>query len=288
MDSIAWNLIDKYFKDNSYNLVAHHLDSYNDFFNKGIFQIFRENNPIRFIEREAEEMREAGISKANRSVKIGDKKNPNECRIYIGGKNGDKLYFGKPVIYDEDETNKPYQHYMYPNDARLRNMNYGITIHYDIDVEYTYYDGEIKVDTMKTYEKIYLGRFPIMVHSNLCILKGLSREARFNLGECRNDFGGYFIISGKEKLIVSQEKFGDNMLYAKKYKKDELYSYSCEIHSVSEDSSKPIRYTSVKIVAPDIKYTNNQLVVDVPNVKKPIPLFILMRALGVISDKSIK
>ena len=66
-----------------------------------------------------------------------------------------------------------------------------------------------------------------------------------------------------------------------------MYSYSCEIHSVSEDSSKPIRYTSVKIVAPDIKYTNNQLVVDVPNVKKPIPLFILMRALGVISDKSI-
>jgi hypothetical protein len=33
-DSIAWNIIDKYFKDNPYNLVAHHLDSYNDFFNK--------------------------------------------------------------------------------------------------------------------------------------------------------------------------------------------------------------------------------------------------------------
>ena len=40
MDTIAWNLIDKYFKDNPYNLVAHHLDSYNDFFGKGIFQIF--------------------------------------------------------------------------------------------------------------------------------------------------------------------------------------------------------------------------------------------------------
>jgi DNA-directed RNA polymerase beta subunit len=51
MDTVAWNLIDKYFKDNPYNLVAHHLDSYNDFFSKGIFQIFRENNPNRFIER---------------------------------------------------------------------------------------------------------------------------------------------------------------------------------------------------------------------------------------------
>ena len=46
MDTVAWNLIDKYFKDNPYNLVAHHLDSYNDFFSKGIFQIFRENSKV--------------------------------------------------------------------------------------------------------------------------------------------------------------------------------------------------------------------------------------------------
>jgi len=280
MDSISWNLIDKYFKDNPYNLVAHHLDSYNDFFSKGIFQIFRENNPIRFIERE-EEIK----SKKNSEVL------PKECRLYFGGKNGDKLYFGKPIIYDDtslEEGNKPYPHYMYPNDARLRNMNYGITIHYDVDVEFSYTkDNGEKIEEMKTFEKIYLGRFPIMLHSNLCILKGLSSEARFNMGECRNDYGGYFIIGGKEKVIVSQEKFADNMLYVRKYKKDDLYSYSCEIHSVSEDSSKPIRYTSAKIIAPDSSYSNNQIVIDVPNVKKPIPLFILMRALGIISDKSI-
>jgi len=291
MDTIAWNLIDKYFKDNPYNLVAHHLDSYNDFFSKGIFQIFRENNPIRFIERETETAettsKETGPKKTkSKNVKIGDKENPNECLIYLGGKDGSKLYFGKPIIYDE-ETNKPYPHYMYPNDARLRNMTYGVTIHYDIDVDFIYYNGEEKIQQTKTYEKIYLGRFPIMLHSNLCILRGISTEVRFNMGECRNDYGGYFIISGKEKVIVSQEKFGDNMLYVRKYKEDELYSYSCEIHSVSEDSSKPIRYTSAKIVAPDASYTNNQIVIDIPNVKKPIPLFILMRALGVISDKSI-
>ena len=288
MDTIAWNLIDKYFKDNPSNLVAHHLDSYNDFFSKGIFQIFRENNPIRFIERESEEKNENAITKKtkNKPLKLGDKENPNECLIYLGGKNGDKLYFGKPVIYDE-ESNKPYPHYMYPNDARLRNMNYGVTIHYDIEVDFIYYNGDQKMEETKTFEKIYLGRFPIMIHSNLCILKGLSVEARFNLGECRNDSGGYFIISGKEKVIVSQEKFGDNMLYVRKYKEDELYSFSCEVHSVSEDSSKPIRYTSAKIVAPDSTYSNNQIVIDIPNVKKPIPLFILMRALGVISDKSI-
>ena len=53
-DSISWKLIDKYFKDNPTNLVAHHLESYNEFFKNGIRRVFHENNPIRFIEREDE------------------------------------------------------------------------------------------------------------------------------------------------------------------------------------------------------------------------------------------
>ena len=51
--------------------------------------------------------------------------------MYFGGKEGNKIYFGKPVIYDDNNT-----HYMFPNEARLRNMTYGMTIHYDIEVEY--------------------------------------------------------------------------------------------------------------------------------------------------------
>jgi DNA-directed RNA polymerase II subunit RPB2 len=126
-----------------------------------------------------------------------------------------------------------------------------------------------------------------MLQSNLCILKSLTPEVRYNMGECRNDYGGYFIIDGKEKVILCQEKFANNMLYVKKNKNDDIYSYSAEIRSVSEDASKPTRTTSVKMVAKSSKYTNQQLVVDIPNVKKPIPLFILMRALGVVSDQEI-
>lgn len=126
-----------------------------------------------------------------------------------------------------------------------------------------------------------------MLQSNLCILKTLTKEVRFNMGECRNDYGGYFIIDGKEKVIVSQEKFANNMIYIRKNHEDDIYSFSAEIRSVSEDTSKQIRTTAIKIVSPSSVLSNNQIVVAVPNVKKPVPLFILMRALGVVSDKDI-
>ena len=266
-ENISWKVIDKYFKDNPSNLVAHHLESYNDFFNNGIRRIFRENNPIRFIEREDE-----SSSTGNR----------NECLLYLGGKDGTKIYYGKPVIYDDHRA-----HYMFPNDARLRNMTYGITIHYDVEVEFKYYIGAEKKEHTITLPRIFLGRFPVMLQSDLCILNTMNKDVRFNMGECRNDYGGYFIIDGKEKVIISQEKFADNMLYIRTNKADDLYSHSAEIRSVSEDTSKPIRTSSVRIVAPSPSLSNNQIVVSVPNVKKPVPLFILMRALGVISDKDI-
>jgi DNA-directed RNA polymerase II subunit RPB2 len=265
-DNISWNLIDKYFSDNPNNLVAHHLESYNIFCSNGINKIFHENNPIRFIESEDEEKSEKR----------------NECLLYLGGKDGSRIYFGKPVIYDDTHT-----HYMYPNDARLRNMTYGTSIHYDVDVEFIYYVGGERVVHTEKLNKIYLGNFPIMIQSNLCILNTLSRDVRFNMGECRNDYGGYFIINGKEKVIIPQETFANNMIYVKKNTKLDIYSYSAEIRTVSEDASKPIRTTAVKIQAPSPSLSNNQIVVSVPNVRKPIPLFILMRALGVISDKDI-
>jgi len=268
MENISWKLIDTYFRDNPSSLVAHHLESYNDFFNSGINQIFKENNPIRYIDREED-----------------DKSNTNtrkQMLLYLGGKNGDKIYFGKPIIYDDERT-----HYMYPNDARLRNMTYGMTIHYDVDVDIIYFEGSERKEYNITLNQIYLGKFPIMLQSNMCILKDLAAEVRFNMGECLNDYGGYFIIDGKEKVIIPQEKFADNMIYIRKNKADDIYSYSAEVRSVSEDPSKPQRTMAIKIIAPSTILSNNQIVVAVPNVKKPVPLFILMRALGVISDKEI-
>ena len=273
---IIWKIIDKYFKEDPYSLVKHNLESYNNFFGKELTDIFIQNNPIKILKQQDEKTGEFNL----------------RCHLYLGGKNGDKIYYGKPIIYDEHR-----QHYMYPNEARLRNMNYGMTIHYDVEVEHHIVTdkGEILNETI-VLEKIYLGKFPIMLHSNYCILKGMTRSLQFYCGECRNDMGGYFIIDGKEKTIVSQEKFADNLLYIRAAKNnmlessdliDDKFTHSVEVKSRSEDPSKPVRTTYVRLVAPGPKYMNRQIVVMIPNVRAPIPLFIVMRALGILSDKAI-
>jgi DNA-directed RNA polymerase II subunit RPB2 len=266
-ERFPWLIIDKYFNDNPNYLVAHHLDSYNSFYNEGLKRIFKEKNPIKIMKEQDAKTGEFAL----------------KCDMYLGGKNGDKLYYGKPMIYDENR-----EHFMYPNEARLRNMTYGITIHYDVEVDFFILNNETgEIEQSSTVlQKIFLGRFPIMLQSDLCILNGLDKQVRFRMGECRNDKGGYFIIDGKEKCIVCQEKFADNMLYVRD-KGNDLYTHSAEIRSVSEDASKPVRTLSIKIVAPSTTRTNKQLVVIVPNVRKPVPLFILMRALGIEADRDI-
>ena len=370
VNQIAWNIIDKYFEDNPNALVRHHLDSFNDFYKNDIFRIFKEMNPITIMSKRDDATGEF----------------MSKCYLYLGGKNGDLVYFAKPVIYDDKHS-----HYMFPNEARLRNMSYSMAIHYDVEVviqdtlapgelprafhggnqenteayanivdpvqrhEFSSYKGgkiningepdmydnyhktmmggeepehireygedikggakekklkikqaqklspaeiaKVREEMEKTVknniqtrefklEKIYLGRFPIMVQSDFCILSGMPREIRYNFGECKNDVGGYFIIDGKEKTVVPQEKFGDNMLRVEK-SNGEPYIYLSEIKSVSENISKPIRTLRVGIVGPTTKYTNLNIVVDIPNVRKPVPIFIVFRALGVISDKDI-
>ena len=265
-NNATWNIIEKFFYDNPQVLVKHHIDSYNNFFRTGLKRIFKEKNPIIFQKEQDMDTKEFKY----------------RCELYLGGKDGSKIYYGKPVIYDDNR-----EHFMYPNEARLRNMTYGISIHYDLEVEFKVIDDEGKFqESSMTYEHVFLGRFPIMLQSDLCILNGLNREVRYNMGECRNDYGGYFIIDGKEKVIISQEKFADNMLYIRE-NYNEIYSHGADIRTVSEDASKPERTLSVRIVSPTKQYSNNQIVVNIPNVRKPIPLFIVFRALGVISDREI-
>ena len=120
MDSISWKFIDKMFKENDNFLTNHHLDSYNRFFDSGIKEVFKNQNPMKFY-RTKDDKHNVFKHKAN---------------IYFGGRNADKIYYGKPIIYDKDEEGER-QHYMYPNEARIRNMSYAFTIHYDVVIDVT-------------------------------------------------------------------------------------------------------------------------------------------------------
>ena len=328
INEIPWEILNKYFTENPHFLTDHHLKSYNDFFDKGLSQLFKERNPIHFLKERVvittdDETRHIGYqtslgesipvtydemvniyphkshealeklwdsSRGKGPIKTNTREDYKyECKLFVGGRNGDKLYFGKPIIYEKDGEN----HFMYPNEARLRNMTYAFTLHVDIEAVYKIYikraDGSNKYD-LQTHsillEKIYMGKFPIMLQSNQCILHNLTPEVRFNMGECRTDPGGYFIVDGKEKVIVCQEQFADNVVYVQANTND-IYSFSSKIRSVSEDASKPIRTLAIRLVAEQTTLVNQQIVVAIPNVRKPIPLFIVMRALGVISDKEI-
>ena len=53
---------------------------------------------------------------------------------------------------------------------------------------------------------IIFGKIPIIVKSKYCVLnnKGINEECKF-------DSGGYSIINGNEKVIISQEKIANNL-----------------------------------------------------------------------------
>ena len=187
---LIWNVIDHYFKDNPNLLVKHHLESYNQFFNRDIKNIFREKNPITILKELDEETKEYSL----------------QAKMYFAGKEGNKIYYGKPIIFDDNR-----QHFMYPNEARLRNMTYATTIHIDIEVDYKIMNPDkTMTETSITLEQIYLGRFPIMLNSDLCILNTLDPLVKFNMGECKNDLGGYFIINGKYFAIDISPKAVEN------------------------------------------------------------------------------
>ena len=278
---LGFKIIHKFFKENPNFLVDHHLESYNRFVNHDIHQLITQNNPISFNKN---------------LIKVeGEDMALHACDIYIGGKKGEFIRFAKPILVENGEQN-----YLYPNLARLQNLTYAFSIIVDIEFEFKIKNTVEEKTVM--IKDVFFGNIPIMVQSEMCILHGMPSETRFNMGECKIDPGGYFIIDGSEKTIISQERFANNILRVSKTPKEDNYCYIAEIRSESEDESKPVRETKVRMMSYKDEENENlkeeemkritqvvqqQLVVDIPNINMPMPLFIVFRALGIISDKDI-
>ena len=90
---------------------------------------------------------------------------------------------------------------MTPQIARLRNDTYSLSILIDLDITLTIKeDDTITHLPTTTLKNVLLGKIPIVVKSKYCVTNSLGSD------ECKNDPGGYVIINGNEKVIISQER----------------------------------------------------------------------------------
>lgn len=242
MNKNTWKVIDLIFKSDDHLLTRHHLDSYETFIRDSIKKTIKSMNPFPILKNDSN----------------GGEK--HQFEVYIGGKECE-YKFSTP-----ERT---------PLESRLYNKTYECDLIVDIVIKTK---TDKKYNQEKVIKDVVLCKMPIMLHSSLCMLS----SANTKLGECPYDKGGYFIVDGKEKVILSEETTVTNRLFINKIKDHDKYLYQAFIECTSEkDSVFP------KTIWFYVKH-NNAIVVKIPQINNTnIPLFLLFRALGVESDKQI-
>lgn len=59
---------------------------------------------------------------------------------------------------------------------------------------------------------VEIGRLPVMLRSNKCVLTGKDDAELSRMNECPLDPGGYFVVKGTEKVILVQEQLSKNRI----------------------------------------------------------------------------
>ena len=287
------HILKTYFADTRFPLIQHHLDSFDDFLDVGIPTFLRASNPF--------ELEVRGTADTRRLV-----------QVYIGGKEGTKYRYASPT---EDDGS-----IVTPQACRLDNRTYALTLFADMDIVYTFPDGSTET---KTFPDVQIGQIPLMLRSRLCYLTGVPQS---QTGECAYELGGYFIIDGAEKVLLTQELLGLNTFAAgsrtrkapkgtkqrlveadqpitfedvkddQDTKYEEVKETYVTIKTMSEDGVRG-PYSHFLVVpsptlnesATDGTYgrTNRLATMNVSGFAQPVPLFSLFRALGCASDRDI-
>ncbi len=272
-----WDILDLHFKDHKYPFTNHHLDSYRELLKTFIPKTIKTFNPItmiKYINDNVDENVENNII----NMKVD---------VYIGGKDSDLIYIDHPITI-ENGTQKV----VTPNDARLKSNTYETHIYTDVLIEIS---DKNEVVFSQTIEKVAIGSIPIMLHSDICILNNYGNKVLRELGECIYDGGGYFIIDGKEKVVIAQETETNNRLIVSHIKDDDNFSYKGKIKCSGETGESVLipRMIEFYLVKPDEEVTEKYndkkgaIYVTIPSIERKIPLFIFFRALGIESDKEI-
>jgi len=263
-----WSIIGAYFRNQHLKrLVRHQIESYNDFVNNQIQRTIEMFNPV-LIASEQDMCRRT-------------KRNKLELHVTF-----DKFNLYRPQIHENNGATK----IMFPYDARSRNFTYASTMTIDINIRYVVRTGENLENAQTFYKsipKVHIGKLPIMLKSTICVLSQYTHINNNVSGECKHDAGGYFIINGSEKTVLGQERAAENRVYCfNTSKNNNKWSWTAEIKSVPD-----FKCISPKQINVMVANKNNgfgcPIYVQIPRIKQPIALFVVFRALGVISDKEI-
>jgi len=157
-----------------------------------------------------------------------------------------------------------------PAESRLRNVSYVAPIYMEASVVE---DGKVLES-----KQIHIGDIPVMVKSHACMLRNFSKQKLVEHGEDPNDPGGYFIINGSERVIVGLEDLSYSKIMV-----DKEFSSGNPVYKAKIYSSAIGFRAKLELVMKN----DGLIIAKLPNTPVDIPVIVLMRALGLESDKDI-
>lgn len=265
-DNFHWDILDNYFNKGgspeSVNPhVKHQIDSYNKFIDNTLEHIIVGFNPIKIVNT------------------LKNDNGDTSHKIYI---NIIQPSLTKPIHYLQDGT----QTVMTPHIARMNKLTYSSSLYVNVNVNIEAVNGDGVIENYsKTINGVYIGKIPVMVRSKSCILQQMPCLGEENNSECRYDYGGYFIINGSEKVLVSQDRINENktLVFQPNHNNEGLYA---EIRSMSDSTYLPPKTTSLNMSG-KLNHMGRIIRLSTSFIKSEVPVFVMFRALGVISDKDI-
>ena len=199
----------------------------------------------------------------------------------------EKISIRKPTIFENSGAIHP----MLPNDARLRNLTYAAPLNVDVKVTTTFIDNTrngIRESKVRVFPNVHLGKIPVMVGSKYCLLQDQRHVPPSRLGECAEDIGGYFIIQGGERAIISMERMSENRPFVFRNGRGNVREKEVvEIKCIGPDNDQVPKSNAVKIVYHPKNPLITMLRATIPRIKTDVPLWILFKALGVTADQDI-
>ena len=251
-----WKILGDHFKTKGF--VHHQTESFNHFLNSELPRIITEEPPI-VISREGSSSKDRGsVDYESYKIQFSD------------------LYIPKPTVTEEDRSLRNFC----PGEARQRDLTYDSPIY--VTVTTTMNQGDDTEPVVERHMRVVIGRLPIMLRSSHCYLSTMTPNERIKAGECQYDSGGYFVVKGKERVLVPQLRGVYNVPLVLKQKARDKFKYIAEIRSMSEETGHSVLLQAL------IGTDDRTLVFSLPYIKEYIPIGVVFKALGYITTEQIR